>query len=90
MAEKKYSLKKLFRRFIVGISLALLGSWLLSAFKFNYVLEAFSLGESKEVLLLLDYIFLIIALLGLFISLAVLPELMARINRVDILGEKRW
>ncbi|MBW2093115.1 MAG: hypothetical protein JRI34_13455 [Deltaproteobacteria bacterium] len=90
MAAKKYSLKILFRRFLFGFCLALIGSWLFSAFKFNYVLEAFSLKGNSEVLLLLDYIFVIIAVFGLLVSLAVLPDLLARINRVDVLGEGRW
>ncbi len=90
MAAQKHSLKKLFRRFLFGYCFSLLGAWLFSAFKFNYVLEALSLEGNNEVLLLLDYVFIIVALFGLFASLATLPELLSRVKRVDILGEARW
>lgn len=90
MTVKKYSLKTLFRCFLSGVGLALLGSWLLSAFRLSLVLEALSLGEKKEVLLFLDFIFMSLAFFGLFMALAVLFELKARINRIDALGEEQW
>ena len=73
-----------------GGFLTFLGSWMLAALKLTLVQRFFNLPSQPSLSFILDLSALTLALFGLLTVLVVLPELRARIDRVDALGEKNW
>ena len=88
--NSRSSLKAIFNRFVFGVILAVIGSWVLVGLRFDPVLEFLLLKGELQTLKILDYLSLGIAGSGLLISLLTLPQLVSRIGRVSSLGEQKW
>ncbi|MDY6851105.1 MAG: hypothetical protein SV487_03380, partial [Thermodesulfobacteriota bacterium] len=73
-----------------GAGLSLLGAWLIAIIRLNMVRAFFSLDLREGVCFFLEMIFFALTLFGLFTAISALPELRARINRIDDLGERDW
>lgn len=88
--KKNKNLKSLFKIFFGGMCAAVAGAWLLAAFRLNLVGELLGIQERPELRLFLDFVFLVIAILGLLTAVSVLGELFSRIDRVVSLDEEKW
>ena len=72
------------------MGLSLLGAWLIASIRLNMVRAFFSLNRYEGACFFLEMIFFALTLFGLFTAVSALPELRARINRIDALGERDW
>ncbi len=72
------------------MAVAVIGSWSITALRFEQVREYLVLTGELETLQLLDYIILGITAFGLVFALLTLPKLVSRISRVSSLGEQKW
>ena len=88
--RKKHSLTGLFRRFVLGALMALIGSWLMAGVRLNLVRDLLSLNRHETVCFIIEFLSLTLALFGLLTLLSVFPELKDRIYRLEALGEREW
>jgi len=88
--KKKYSLPSLYRRLVLGITLSLVGSWLIAALRLNLVRDLLASSPFDTVCFIVEIFLFTLTLFGLLTLLAVLPEFKARLKRIDHLGEKDW
>lgn len=80
----------MFKRFVMGVIMAMAGAWLITALHLNMVRHFLSLDQYETVSFFLDFLFSALALFGLFTILFILPRIRARLDRVEALGERDW
>lgn len=86
----RYSLKVLYRIFLTGFVLTVLGSWIAAAVRFETVTAFLHLDGNPELIYDITLVGVAIAGLGLLAALFSLPQLGARIARIARLDEHKW